>query len=119
MQFFLKKRNSYNQFFGNFTGIVNFNHTFGCQKCLTEGTFYGGAHRMSFPKTGEEKRTDNNFRNPTRRCKSQIEHHKEYSILQELDIDMITSFPVSDPLHLLELEIMKKYAFILSYNSIS
>lgn len=53
-------------------------------------------------------RTDISFRNPKEENKVEVEHHKEYTPLQELPIDMIKSFPVSDPLHLLELGIMKK-----------
>lgn len=63
---------------------------------------------MSFPRVGE-RRTDNNFRFPQKDVDSEEKHHKEYSILQELPIDMVTSFSTSDPLHLLELGIMKKY----------
>lgn len=96
----------------HFAGIANFNHRFGCQKCLTEGKFSNVAKRMSFSKIGEDLRTNHNFRNPVRACKAQTEHHKEYSILQELDIDMITGFVTSDPLHLLELGVMKKYGFV-------
>lgn len=48
-------------------------------------------------------RTDHTFRN-----RVDEKHHKETSLIEELDIDMITSFPTSDPLHLLELGVMKR-----------
>lgn len=63
---------------------------------------------MSFPIIGQNLRTDSSFRNPEKDDKVEVEHHEEYTPLQELPIDMIESFPVSDPLHLLELGIMKK-----------
>lgn len=59
---------------------------------------------MSFPNISAERRTDKMFRN-----RDQPQHHKnEKSLFEELPIDMISSFPTSDPLHLLELGIMKK-----------
>lgn len=88
--------------------MVNFNHTYGCQKCLIKGTYYNATHRMSFPRIDEDLRTDYNFRNPQEGNEAEINHHKEYSLFEELPIDMIACFPVSDPLHLLHLGIMKK-----------
>lgn len=58
---------------------------------------------MTFPRINAELRTDTNFRN-----RSQSEHHKLKSIMEDLPIDMVRSFPTSDPLHLFELGIMKK-----------
>lgn len=58
---------------------------------------------MSFPRTDDVLRTDTSFRN-----KFQSSHHREYSILEELPIDMINDFVVSDPLHLLELGVMRR-----------
>lgn len=49
-------------------------------------------------------RTDGEFR-----ARMQPIHHKEYSIMEQLPIDMIKGFPTSDPLHLFELGIMKRY----------
>lgn len=63
---------------------------------------------MSFPRTEAELRTDYNFRNPERGNAAQENHHKEYSIFQELPVDMVLDFVTSDPLHLLELGLMKK-----------
>lgn len=69
---------------------------------------------MAFPYFDAPLRTDENFRNRT-----QPEHHseEESSPLEELPIDMIKCFPTSDPLHLLELGIMKKLLFIWIYGS--
>lgn len=63
---------------------------------------------MSFPVTKADARTDDNFRHPEKGVKLEEEHIKENSILKELKIDMILDFPTSDPLHLLELGIMKR-----------
>lgn len=93
-------------------GIVSFNHKYGCQKCLTKGVFYKKANRMSFTEIDAELRTDNNFRNPNANNEAEVLHHKEFSILEELPINMIDSFVVSDPLHLIELGIMKKYVLV-------
>lgn len=83
---------------------MNFNHTFGCQKCLVKGKYSKTAKRTYFEHIGCELRTDSNFR-----TQSQESHHKVISKLQELPIDMIKSFVTSDPLHLFELGVMKKY----------
>lgn len=85
-------------------GTVNFNHTFGCQKCVVQGKFSKIAKRIYFERTDCELRTDSDFRTQT-----QKNHHKQISKLQELPIDMIRSFVTSDPLHLLELGVMKRY----------
>lgn len=92
------------------SGTVNFNHKFGCQNCMAQGEYFRRFRRMSFhrnPITDEERqqelRTDLNFRN-----RYQPEHHRTYSILEELPIDMVRAFPTSDPLHLLDLGLMKR-----------
>lgn len=72
---------------------------------------------MSFPRV-DQLRTDHNFRFPQRGNDAETNHHKEYSILQELPIDMISSFPTSDPLHLLELGIMKTYIYKIVFTII-
>lgn len=59
--------------------------------------------RVYFPDSNSIRRTDADFRAQT--CAN---HHKEVSLMQTLDINMITSFPSSDPLHLLDLGIMKR-----------
>lgn len=48
-------------------------------------------------------RTDTQFRS-----RFQTEHHREDSILENLPIDMIKSFPTTDSLHLLHLGITKR-----------
>lgn len=84
-----------------------FNATFGCHKCQTEGVYCKQTHRMSFPRINAEKRTDANFRSPDD-SPAQMKHIKEQSIMKELPVDMVVSFPTSDPLHLLELGVTKK-----------
>lgn len=58
---------------------------------------------MSFPDTNATLRTDHSFRH-----RSQPEHHKEYSPLEALLIDLVDDIIVADSLHLLEHEVMKK-----------
>lgn len=66
-------------------------------------------NRMCFPSTDAELRSDANFRQPNVENEAEFRHIKDYSILQELPIDMVKSFVVADSLHLLELGNMKKY----------
>lgn len=84
-----------------FTGTVYFNHRIGCQKCMVSGEYFD--HAMSFPRIDDVRRTDHSFRE-----RQQPEHHREYSMLEELPVNMITDFVTSDPLHLLELGVMKR-----------
>lgn len=58
---------------------------------------------MSFARLNFPLRTDNSFRQ-----RQQSEHHKMTSPIERLPVDMICDFPTSDPLHLLELGVMKK-----------
>lgn len=53
-----------------------------------------------------ELRTNENFRS-----RLQPEHHLQQSCLEDLPIDMIKQFPVSDSLHLIDLGIMKRLLF--------
>lgn len=94
-------------------GIVGHTSYFGCQQCMTQGVYFHAAHKMSFPRiavTNEERknelRTDERFRS-----RMQPEHHKEFSILEHLPIDMIRSIPTSDALHLFDLGVTKRYFF--------
>lgn len=96
-----------------FEGTVNFNHTFGCQKCMVKGSKSAEANRMYYSDVGCVSRTDDEFRN-----RVQPIHHKEYSFMERLPINMITAFPTSDPLHLFELGIMKKYGHNLNLFSV-
>lgn len=68
-----------------------------------DGQYDLAARRMSFPRIDDIRRTDFSFRN-----RQQISHHKEYSLLERLKIDIINQFPTSDPWHLLELGVVKK-----------
>lgn len=58
---------------------------------------------MSFLHTDCPLRTDKSFRD-----REHPNHHKGDSIIEMLPIDMVADFPSSDPLHLLELGVMKK-----------
>lgn len=89
---------------------MNFNHKNGCQHCLLAGEYFLSMRRMSFfkiPVTNIEReqyaRTDIQFRD-----RMHPEHHREYSILENLPIDMIKCFPSTDSLHLLHLGMMKR-----------
>lgn len=84
-------------------GTVNFNHTNGCQKCYAIGTYDKASHRMCYPTVAGDRRTDQSFR-----ARSQPSHHKEDSPPEDLDIDMIWSVSSSDPLHCVDLGVMKK-----------
>lgn len=83
--------------------MVNFNSKLGCQKCTTIGSYSKKFKRVYFPDSNAVRRTNDDFR-----AHKYGEHHKERSLLENLDIDMIFSFPSSDPLHLLDLGIMKR-----------
>lgn len=76
----------------------------GCQKCEVTGEYHRMHRRMSFPKIDCTRRTNESFR-----FREQKQHHKkERSPFEQLNIDMIRDFPVSDSLHLLDLGIMRK-----------
>lgn len=90
-------------YLGNILGTVNFNAKHGCQKCLTIGKYDKTARTMSFPIINADRRTDQMFRQRT-----DPHHHKENSLLEQLPINMISTFRVSDTLHLLHLGVMKK-----------
>lgn len=85
------------------TGVVNFNHLNGCQKCLVQGKYSKISHRTYFPHYDCQPRTNQSFRQ-----RNQPQHHNKLSPLEDLEIDMIKDFPTSDPLHLLELGVMKR-----------
>lgn len=82
---------------------MNFNSKHGCQKCECVGEYSYQFRKISFPNIEAVRRTNTSFRQ-----RSTKEHHKETSLLERLDIDMIYTFPSSDPLHLLDLGIVKK-----------
>lgn len=82
-----------------------FNSYSGCQKCTVRGRLSQQFRAMSFPQSNCPRRTNESFR-----MRAQEEHHHENRSLIELlhDVDMVADFPTSDPLHLLELGIMKR-----------
>lgn len=58
---------------------------------------------MSYPYIDCSRRTDASFRDRVDR-----DHHQKYSCLELLPIDMISDFVIADPLHLLELGMMRR-----------
>lgn len=94
---------SYNQSMKIIQGTVLFNHKSGCQQCTTVGEYNREFRNVSFPNIDAKRRTNEEFRN-----RVQPSHHKEDSPFEELGIDMIRAFPTSDPLHLLELGVMRR-----------
>lgn len=94
------------------TGSVLFNHKNGCQKCFSIGQFSSEYRRISYPVLNAAKRTDESFRE-----RLQPKHHKENSLIEHLGVDMILDFPTSDPLHLLELGVMRRcmYRWVFGY----
>ncbi|KZS05360.1 Uncharacterized protein APZ42_031469 [Daphnia magna] len=81
---------------------------YSCTKCKTKGTLYNpnvnnpNSSRVTFPQLNALPRTDHSFRN-----KLQPEHHKGVTILEELDIDLISGIPL-DPMHLTDLGVTRK-----------
>lgn len=82
------------------TGTKGHNARFGCNKCCQEGVFI--KNRMTFPECNATLRTDQSFRN-----KSDENYHKFTTPIEELNIDMVNSFPF-DYLHVVCLGVMKK-----------
>lgn len=77
---------------------------------MAKGVYSHQFRKMTFPRIAEtdhererELRTDDLFRR-----RFQPEHHQLRSLLEDLPIDMIRDFPVSDELHLLNLGIIKR-----------
>ncbi|GAB0086309.1 uncharacterized protein DMENIID0001_003440 [Sergentomyia squamirostris] len=84
-------------------GTVYFNHRCGCGKCTVEGDFFKQPRHMSYANLNAPLRTDESFRG-----RIDEDHHREDSPMEELPIDMIKDFPVSDSLHLLHQGVMKR-----------
>lgn len=84
-------------------GSVLFNHREGCQKCTVIGRWFKQAGVMRYLHTDCERRTNESFRQ-----RIHPNHHKEYSILENLPIDIVLDFTTSDPVHLFELGVFKK-----------
>lgn len=74
---------------------------------MAQGEFYRSMsfHRIVVSNAEREKelRTDKRFRD-----RFQPQHHLQSSALEDLPIDMIKQFPVSDSLHLIDLGVMKR-----------
>lgn len=73
---------------------------FSCEKCITEGSFLN--NRTCFPDVDCDLRTNIQFKNRVRE-----EHHTGDSILEDINIGMVTQFPL-DYLHLVCLGVVKK-----------
>lgn len=83
-------------------GIRNFNHHAGCQKCIARGICQNRV--MCFPTKNAILRTDDDFR-----ARTDPIHHIKYSKIEEINnFDVISGFPISDPLHLLHIGVMKR-----------
>ena len=80
--------------------IKGFNGYFGCGKCIQEGEWIES--RMTFPDLNSAKRTDLSFKN-----KVQEDHHTGTSILETLDINMVTQMPY-EYMHLVCLGTVRK-----------
>lgn len=72
---------------------------FGCTKCIEEGDFINNC--MTFPELHNPLRTD------TFKCRLQEEHHRKNSILESLNIGMVSKIPV-EYMHLIYLGVMKR-----------
>lgn len=90
--------------------VIGHNSYYACQKCMIDGKYFPRACKVAYPRyaiTDEERktqlRTDERFR-----TRFHPDHHKGYSLLETLLIDMIADFPVSDALHLFDLGIQKR-----------
>lgn len=81
-------------------GIKGHTGYFSCGKCTTEGSFIN--NRMCFPEIDCQLRTDDDFKN-----RLQPEHHIVESLLEDIDIKMVSQFPL-DYLHLVCLGRVKK-----------
>lgn len=93
-------------FFFKFPGTMYFNAKHGCQRCKIVGKHSGISNTVIFAQTDKlELRTDALFRSNG----YYPDHQKAISPLLVLPrLDMIKDFVVADPLHLLELGIMKR-----------
>lgn len=67
-------------------------------KCTVIGEFDRVGRHMSFPRIDCTLRTNESFRN-----REDDDHHKFYSSIEKLPIDMVEQFPIADSLHLLDL----------------
>lgn len=82
------------------TGSKGHTGYFGCSKCTQEGQHIN--NRMCFLESNAPLRNDLDFKN-----RKQVEHHINTSILEKLDVGMVSKFPL-DYMHLVCLGVMKK-----------
>lgn len=73
---------------------------FSCKKCTQEGDFV--CNKVIFPETDNILRTNDTFK-----YRTQMEHHTGDSILEKLDIGMVSQIPL-DYMHLVCLGVMKR-----------
>ncbi|ODN01297.1 hypothetical protein Ocin01_05388 [Orchesella cincta] len=86
------------------TQIKSHTGYFGCGKCTVKGKYVD--QRVALLKTTCELRTDASFRE-----RKQQKHHNGNSILKDLPIDMVNSFPY-EYMHLTCLGVMRKLLFL-------
>lgn len=84
-------------------GTASYNAKEGCQKCNVVGKYSHVSGTVVFTKIGKPVRTDELFR-----AKHYVDHQKVETPLVKLPIDVIKDIIVADPLHLLELGVMKR-----------
>lgn len=77
---------------------------FACSKCVTRGSYTN--NKIIFPQINAELRTDSSFSN-----KTNSEYHNGVSILEELQVGMISQVPL-DYLHVVCLGVIKRLLFI-------
>nr|CAI5867347.1 unnamed protein product [Callosobruchus analis] len=90
-------------FYRSRSGVTNFNGQHGCLKCTTVGEYSYITHCNIFPRIQCPKRTDYGFRS-----RQYPSHHKCYTPLENLQVNMVDDFPVADSLHLIDLGVMKR-----------
>lgn len=85
-------------------GTMNFNAKHGCQRCNVVGKHSGISNTVVFTQIKQELREDCIFR-----ANGYPKHQNAYTPLVELpNVDIVRDFVVADPLHLLELGVMKR-----------
>jgi len=81
-------------------GIKNHTGYYGCGKCTTKGSYV--ENRVIFKDVNAPKRTDESFRNH-----EQSEHHNTRSALEDLDVGLVSCFPL-EYMHLVCLGVVRK-----------
>lgn len=82
---------------------MNFNAVHGCLRCTIKGKYYDEYGTVFFTTINHEFRTDKVFR-----LNGYEEHQKCTTPLADLQFDIIKDVVVADPLHLLELGVVKR-----------